>query len=88
MNQNKILQDLQTFNMHIGLANPKGENYKARLHKHRQMLDYYVTVKSIIKKLSTKRTLHLYDCGCGRSYLSFYLNHFLKNEGIKNVLKM
>lgn len=54
-------------------------------YKQQQMQDYYIAVKSIIKKLSTKRTLYLYDCGCGRSYLSFYLNHCLQNDGFNNV---
>jgi len=85
MKENQILQDIQELNMLIGLANPNGKNYKERLHKHQQMLDYYIAVKSIIKKLSTKRTLYLYDCGCGRSYLSFYLNYCLKKDGIENV---
>jgi len=69
----------------IGLADPNGNSYKERAHKQQQMLDYYVTVKSIVKKLSTKRTLYFYDCGCGRSYLSFYLNYFLKKDGYHHV---
>jgi len=85
MKENQFLQDIQELNMLIGLASPNGNNYKERLHKHQQMLDYYIAVKSIIKKLSTKRTLYLYDCGCGRSYLSFYLNYYLKKDGFDNV---
>lgn len=79
------LQELQDFNHLIGLANPSGEVYQARAHKPQQLLDYYTSLKSLIKKLSTKRTLYLYDCGCGRSYLSFYLNFLLQKDGIKNV---
>jgi len=83
--EQQFLQDIQELNMLIGLASPNGKNYKERLHKQQQMLDYYVAVKSIIKKLSTKRTLYLYDCGCGRSYLSFYLNYYLQKDGFTNV---
>ena len=85
MKENQFLQDIQELNMLIGLADTNGNNYKERLHKHQQMLDYYIAVKSIMKKLSTKRTLYLYDCGCGRSYLSFYLNYNLQRDGFTNV---
>ena len=83
--EHQTLQDIQELNMLIGLAAPNGNSYKERLHKQQQMLDYYIAVKSIMKKLSTKRTLYLYDCGCGRSYLSFYLNYYLKRDGFDNV---
>ena len=85
MKKQQHLQDIQEMNMLIGLASPNGNNYKERLYKQRQIEDYYIAVKSIIKKLSTKRTLYLYDCGCGRSYLSFYLNYYLQKDGFTNV---
>jgi len=85
MKAHQCLQDIQGLNMLIGLASPNGNNYKERLHKQQQMLDYYVAVKSIVKKLSTKRTLYFYDCGCGRSYLSFYLNYYLQKDGFNNI---
>jgi len=81
MKENQFLQDIQVLDM----LNPKSSNYKERLHKHQQILDYYIAVKSIVKKMSTKRTLYLYDCCCGRSYLSFYLNYYLKKDGFNNV---
>jgi len=85
MKEHQFLQDIQELNIIIGLASPNGNNYKERLHKHQQMLDYYIAIKSIIKRLSTKRTLYLYDCGCGRSYLSFYLNYHLQKDGFNNI---
>jgi len=85
MKEHQFSQDIQELNSRIGLASPNGRNYKERLHKHQQVLDYYTAIKSIVKKLSTKRTLYLYDCSCGKSYLSFYLNHLLKRDGFNNV---
>jgi len=79
------LPNLEELKVLIGLASPKGTDYKERLPKQQQLADYYVAVKSMIKKLSTKRTLYLYDCGCGRSYLSFYLNYHLQQDGFANV---
>jgi len=85
MKEQQLFQDIQELNILIGLASPNGNNYKERLHKQQQMLDYYVAIKSIIKKLSTKRTLYLYDCACGRGYLSFYLNYYLQKDGFNNI---
>jgi len=85
MKDHKFLPDIQELNRLIGLASPNGNNYKERLNKQQQMFDYYIAVKSIIRKLSTKRTLYLYDCGCGRSYLSFYLNYYLQKDGFNNI---
>ena len=69
----------------IGFTAPNGEDYKQRAHRPQQMVDYYVTVKSLMKKLSTKRTLYFYDCGCGKGYVSFYLNYLLTRDGYNNI---
>jgi len=89
VNQEKVsrdmqLEDLKNLNISIGLTG-KENSSNARGHRPRQLLDYYTTIKSIIKKLSTKRTLYIYDFCCGRSYLSFYVNYLLKSDGIENV---
>jgi len=69
----------------IGLCNANGNVYHER-HKKRDLLNDYLTIfKSIIKKLSSSRPLTFLDCGCGRSYLSFFLNHYFQNIGRSNV---
>ena len=69
----------------IGLASQNGNFYREREHKNGQLHDYLIKFRSILKKMSKKRTLVLLDCGCGRSYLSFYLNYMLKMEGYNNL---
>lgn len=69
----------------IGLANPKGALYKERFRKERQLEAYLVQMKAVLRKLPKKRMLYLLDCGCGRSYLSFYLNYHLQKEGWTNL---
>lgn len=69
----------------MGLANPGGGHYKERLAKQQQMEAYYTVIKSVVKRLSTRRTLYLYDCGCGRGYISFYSNLCLKEESRDNL---
>ncbi len=78
-------EDLKYLFMQIGLANPSGNSYKERLHKHGQLEDYYIMVKSVLNKVSTKKPVVLLDCGCGRSYLSFYLNYQFQQEGRTNL---
>jgi hypothetical protein len=80
-----VTRQIKELNIHIGLTSPNGKSYKDRQGKHQQLADYYTVVKSIVRKLSTKRTLYLYDCACGRAYLSFYLNYRLRKDGFANI---
>lgn len=85
--------ELPNFNMsgikdllsQIGLANPEGKEYDERQKKCDQLYDYFVIFEAVLKKLSTKRTLTLLDCACGRGYLSFFLNYALKTMGRSNL---
>ena len=85
MVEHHVNQKIQELNTLIGLASPNGKNYKERLRKHQQLSDYYTIVRSIVRKLSTKRTLWLYDCASGRCFLSFYINFRLEQDGFNNV---
>jgi len=69
----------------IGLANPQGNEYNERRRKCGQLYDYFTIMKAALNKLSTKRTLTLLDCACGRSYLSFFLNYALQTMGRTNM---
>ncbi len=72
-------EEINSLFSHIGLANEHGTMYKQRLHKHRQLFDFIQHIEKAIKRLSTKRTLTLVDCACGKSYLSFVANYYLTN---------
>ncbi|MCB2357252.1 class I SAM-dependent methyltransferase [Clostridium estertheticum] len=78
-NQSFNIEELKGLLIDTGLANPNGNAYKERLHKYQQISDYIVQLEAIIKKLSSKRTVTILDCGCGKSYLSFVANHYLTN---------
>ncbi|MCL1926606.1 MAG: methyltransferase, partial [Syntrophorhabdaceae bacterium] len=79
------LSDINDLFIEIGLADPKGAEYGERLKKRDQVFDYAAVFDAALKKLSKKRTLTLLDCACGRSYLSFYLNHTLAAAGRSNL---
>lgn len=61
----------------IGLSNKEGVQYWHRLGKCRQVFDFLLQLEKAVKQLSSKRTLTLVDCACGRSYLSFITNYYL-----------
>ena len=44
--------------------------------KKHQALDYLVQIQAVLRKLSTKRTIVLMDCGYGLGYLSFAANYY------------
>lgn len=71
--------NLKTLFREIGLYGPMNEFYNARIHKHQQVLDYIIQIKSAFSKLSSKRPIVMVDCGCGKSYLSFILYEYCKN---------
>jgi len=80
------VSEMRELLVETGLMNPGGkEYYKERLGKHQQTFGYLKQVKSLLKKMSTKKTNVLLDCGCGRSYLSFLLNYYLEQEGFRNI---
>ncbi len=70
--------NLKTLFREVGLYGPKNEFYSARVHKHQQVLDYIIQIRSALAKLSTKRPIVMVDCGCGKSYLSFVLYEYCK----------
>ena len=77
--------DINKLFTRIGLADANGNEYNERQNKCSQLYDYFLVIKAVLRKLSTKRTLTLLDCACGRSYLSFYLNYVLQEMGQNNL---
>lgn len=63
----------------VGLYNPKGECYRARVRKYKQIFSYIEQFKAAFSKLSTKRPIVMVDCGCGKSYLSFLLYEYCQH---------
>lgn len=70
-------KELESIFAVIGLSSKEGIQYRQRMNKHRQVFDFLIHIEKAISKLSTKRTLTIVDCACGRSYLSFIANYYL-----------
>ena len=79
------LNDVNRLFTQIGLADTQGNEYNERQRKISQLYDYLIVIKAVLRKLSSKRILNLLDCACGRSYLSFFLNHVMQESGHNNL---
>lgn len=56
----------------------KGAVITAKYHKFRQINGYLEMVDDVASHLSTQCTLEVVDFGCGKSYLTFALYHYLR----------
>ncbi|MBO3804098.1 MAG: SAM-dependent methyltransferase [Candidatus Brockarchaeota archaeon] len=70
--------EIDKFFKAISLMNPGGSLYAEREKKAYETIHFSIHVVKSINRLSRKREIALLDCGCGRSYLSFLVNHVLK----------
>ncbi|BBA51813.1 putative methyltransferase [Fusobacterium varium] len=70
----------------LGVMGEKGEVFKQSYDKFRQINKYLEFIDDTIKELQYKKLISSHvkfvDFGCGKSYLTFALHHYLKN--IKN----
>ena len=72
------LDDIVIFLKNIGLMNPGGSFYKEREKKAYEVTYFSSHVVRAVNNISRKREVTLLDCGCGHSYLSFFVNYILR----------
>ena len=61
----------------IDIMTKNGKIKNDKIRKYNQIDHYVELLDGIFDKISTKGTLSILDCGCGKSYLSFVLNYYL-----------
>lgn len=75
------------FLIKLGIMNSQGVVIKNRFNKFRQINRYLEFIENTIDELQEKNliqnSIKVVDFGCGKSYLTFALYHYLKN--IKNL---
>lgn len=75
------------FLIKLGVMGENGEVFKDSYNKFRQINKYLEFIDDTIKELKNKGLINdsikVVDFGCGKSYLTFALHHYLKN--IKNM---
>lgn len=87
--KNYILQDNIPipFLIRLGVMSEVGKVSKEKFNKFRQINRYLEFIEDTLKELQEKKlvgnSMKIIDFGCGKSYLTFALYHYLKN--IKNL---
>jgi hypothetical protein len=74
------LDELVDFCKTIGIVNPGGKPYKEREKKLYEVIYFSSHIVSCIDAISRTRETVLLDCGCGRSYLPFFVNYVLRKK--------
>ncbi|EOD01582.1 class I SAM-dependent methyltransferase [Caldisalinibacter kiritimatiensis] len=67
------------FLVRLGVMNEKGKVYSKKYDKFKQINRFLEMVSDTITTLENKTTLNIVDFGCGKSYLTFALYHYLVN---------
>lgn len=79
--KNYIIEDGEPvdFLIRLGVMNDKGKVVSKRYDKFRQINRFLEMVADVIPKINKEKTLNIVDFGCGKSYLTFALYHYLVN---------
>lgn len=67
------------FLIRLGVMTDKGKVVAKRYDKFRQINRFLEMVSDVIPKIKTDKALNIVDFGCGKSYLTFALYHYLVN---------
>lgn len=62
----------------IGIMSKEGKIKNDKIRKYNQIDHYVELFDEMLSKLPKNQTLNILDCGCGKSYLSFVLNYYLR----------
>lgn len=68
------------FLVELGVMNQQGKVLNQKYDKFRQINRYLEMIEDIIPHLRKDRRLRIVDFGCGKSYLTFALYHYLVHE--------
>lgn len=65
------------FLVRLGVMNENGKVFSKKYDKFRQINRFLEMVEDVIPKIKTDKVLNIVDFGCGKSYLTFALYHYL-----------
>jgi len=74
------LDEMVSFYKTIGIMNPGGKPYVEREKKLFEVIHFSSHVAMCAENISRARETVLLDCGCGRSYLPFFINLVLRKK--------
>lgn len=61
----------------IGIMSKDGKIKNDRIRKYNQIDHYVELLEGVLDSLPKNETINIFDCGCGKSYLTFVLNYYL-----------
>ena len=73
------------FLVHLGVMDSRGKVYKQKYNKFRQINKFLELVDASMEDLMDQEEIRIIDFGCGKSYLTFALYHYLVNMKKKKV---
>jgi len=65
------------FLIRLGVMNENGKIFSKKYDKFKQINRFLEMVADVIPNIKTNKTLNIVDFGCGKSYLTFALYHYL-----------
>lgn len=68
----------------IGILTAEGKVRNDMIRKYNQIDHFVELVEGLIKEQGNKDNITVLDCACGKSYLSFVLNYYIKEKLKKN----
>lgn len=68
----------------IGIMTKDGKVKNDMIRKYNQIDHFIEVVEPILKKMETQDVITIMDCACGKSYLTFVLNYYIKEVMKKN----
>lgn len=68
----------------IGILTKDGKVKNDMIRKYNQIDHFVELIDSMIDELAENESITVLDCGCGKSYLSFVLNYYIKEKKKKN----
>lgn len=73
------------FLVELGIMNADGKVLAKKYDKFRQINRFLEMIQDVIPHLPSNRPITILDFGCGKSYLTFALYHYLKIEQGRNL---
>lgn len=77
--KNYIIQEGKPvpFLVHLGVMNKEGKVLAQKYDKFKQINRFLEYIKDILPEINNGQTLKIIDFGCGKSYLTFAVYHFI-----------
>jgi SAM-dependent methyltransferase len=80
----RLLRDEQALQL-LGVIDSEGRPRPQMGNKYRQVHHFIEALAPILKGTNPGDALHIVDMGCGKGYLTFALNQFLRENGLHPV---